>query len=243
MGYRQAAVLASTCFFLGILFICLAVDYRVLFEPLTDETIQDGLEFYTTFFKSPPAIKALLHAVMGMGLLGLVGKLHKWDESAVFFSGSSLAVYVFALAVYITVGIPSSRTVASPVPNVDTREDQIEALRVLSAGNTIIIVLLGAILVLQVTFVLFPTCINPLTNLPIPHTITLPLHLEILAKHPYSSNRAFPFRPERSMQGGRREKKRRSGQRKRRARRSLLLARTRRSKPKRPSERVLLPDI
>lgn len=77
MGYRQAAVLASTCFFLGtysicqnavnrtkglseltgILFICLAVDYRVLFEPLTDETIQDGLEFYTTFFKSPPAIK------------------------------------------------------------------------------------------------------------------------------------------------------------------------------------------
>lgn len=77
MGYRQAAVLASTCFFLGayfncrnsvsrthslsaltgILFICLAVDYRVLFEPLTEETIQDGLEFYTTFFKSPPAIK------------------------------------------------------------------------------------------------------------------------------------------------------------------------------------------
>lgn len=114
---------------------------------------------------------------MGMGLLGLVGKLHKWDESAVFFSGSSLGehdamstsaevnvyapleigVYVFALAVYITVGIPSSRTVANPVPNVDTREDQIEALRVLSAGNTIIIVLLGAILVLQVTFDPFST--------------------------------------------------------------------------------------
>ena len=25
--------------------------------PLTEETIQDGFEFYTTFFKSPPAIK------------------------------------------------------------------------------------------------------------------------------------------------------------------------------------------
>jgi hypothetical protein len=58
---------------------------------------------------------------------------------------------VFALAVYITVGIPSSRTVAVPVVGVDTREDQIEALRILSAGNTIIIALLGAVLALQVT--------------------------------------------------------------------------------------------
>ncbi|KAI0091784.1 Shr3 amino acid permease chaperone [Irpex rosettiformis] len=149
MGYRQAAVLASTCFFLGVLFICLSVDYRVLFAPLTDEAIQDGLEFYTTFFKSPPAIKALMHAVMGMGLLGIVGKLHKWDESAIFFDGSSLAAYVFALSVYLTVGVPSSRTVAEPVPGVDTHSDQVEALRILSAGNTIIIVLLGAVLVLQ----------------------------------------------------------------------------------------------
>ncbi|KAI0343149.1 Shr3 amino acid permease chaperone, partial [Trametopsis cervina] len=149
MGYRQAAVLASTSFFLGVLFICLNVDYRVLFTPLTDEVILDGLEFYTTFFKSPPAIKALMHAVMGMGLVGLVGKLHAWDESAIFFDGSSIAAYVFALAVYITVGVPSSRTVADPVVGVDTREDQIEALRILSAGNTIIIVLLGAVLTLQ----------------------------------------------------------------------------------------------
>ena len=50
---------------------------------------------------------------------------------------------------YITVGIPSCRTVADPVPDVDTREDQIEALRVLSAGNTIIIALLGGVLALQ----------------------------------------------------------------------------------------------
>ena len=33
---------------------------------------------------------------------------------------------------------------------VDTRENQIEALRVLSAGNTLIIVLLGGVLALQV---------------------------------------------------------------------------------------------
>jgi hypothetical protein len=27
---------------------------------------------------------------MGIGLLALVGKLHKWDDSAVFFDGTSL---------------------------------------------------------------------------------------------------------------------------------------------------------
>lgn len=51
---------------------------------------------------------------------------------------------------YLTVTIPSIRTVVTPVEGVDTREDQIEALRVLSAGNTLIIVLLGGVLVLQV---------------------------------------------------------------------------------------------
>ncbi|KAI1796569.1 hypothetical protein LXA43DRAFT_1152946 [Ganoderma leucocontextum] len=226
MGYRQAAVLVSVSFFLGVLAICLNVDYRILFTPLSDNVVRDGFEFYTTFYNSPPAIKAsflrslqlsihsgpvvppstaidpfihdpihaLLHGIVLLGLVGLIGKLHSWDESAVFFDGSSLgafslhdlslpcpgihpttspalvavaysyhlslwpsstfqtptAAYIFALAVYMTVGIPSCRTVADPVPDVDTKDDQIEALRVLSAGNTIIIVLLGGILALQV---------------------------------------------------------------------------------------------
>jgi hypothetical protein len=61
-----------------------------------------------------------------------------------------IAAFVFATAMYITVTIPSIRTVVTPVEGVDTREDQIEALRVLSAGNTLIIVLLGGVLALQV---------------------------------------------------------------------------------------------
>ena len=60
------------------------------------------------------------------------------------------AAYVFSIAVYLTVCVPGSRTIADPVPE-DTRHDQVEALRILSAGNTIIIVLLGAILALQVS--------------------------------------------------------------------------------------------
>ncbi|THG97366.1 hypothetical protein EW026_g4619 [Hermanssonia centrifuga] len=149
MGFRQAAVLSSVCFFLGVLFICLNVDYRILFKPLTEEAVRDGMEFYKTFFHSPPAIKALMHAIMGVGIIGLAGKLHKWDDSAMFFDGSSLAAYIFAIAVYLSVGVPASRTVATPVEGVDTREDQVEALQILSAGNTIIIVLLGAVLALQ----------------------------------------------------------------------------------------------
>ena len=60
------------------------------------------------------------------------------------------AAYIFALSVYLSVGLPASRTIATPVEGVDTREDQIEALRLLSAGNTIIIALLGGVLALQV---------------------------------------------------------------------------------------------
>jgi ER membrane protein SH3 len=52
---------------------------------------------------------------------------------------------------YITVTIPAIRTVVTPVEGVDTREDQIEAMRILSAGNTLMMVLLGGVLTLQVS--------------------------------------------------------------------------------------------
>jgi len=117
--------------------------------------------------------QALLHGMVGVGLIGFVSKLHRWDESAVFFDGSSLgtcptgtshfsvpilklllplpAVYVFGIAVYLTVTINSLRTIVDPVKDVDTREDQIMAVRVLAAGNVIIISCLGLILALQVS--------------------------------------------------------------------------------------------
>ncbi|KAI6164449.1 Shr3 amino acid permease chaperone [Pisolithus thermaeus] len=148
MGFRQGAVLASCSFFLGVLFICFFVDYRILHQPLTDDIIEDGFQFYATFFNAPPAIKALLHGFIGVGILGLVAKLHAWSDSAVLFDGSSLAAYVFAVAVYLSVTIPSLRTIVTPA-EVDARADRIEAMRVLAAGNTIMMVVLGAILVLQ----------------------------------------------------------------------------------------------
>ncbi|KAG6333542.1 hypothetical protein ID866_5553 [Astraeus odoratus] len=148
MGFRQGAVLASSSFFLGVLFICFFVDYRILHQPLTDEIVEDGFRFYATFFTAPPAIKALLHGLMGVGILGLIAKLHAWTDSAILFDGSSLAGFIFAVAVYLTVTIPGLRTIVTPT-EVDTRADRIEAMRVLAAGNTIMMVVLGAILALQ----------------------------------------------------------------------------------------------
>ncbi|KAJ3809596.1 Shr3 amino acid permease chaperone [Lentinula lateritia] len=148
MTFKQAAVLAPVSFFLGILFICFNVDHKLLWGELTETVIADGFSFYTTFFNSPPAIKALLHGMIGVGVLGLVGKLHKWDDSAMFFDGSSLGVYVFAIAVYTAVICPTLKTVAIPLEE-DTYSDRIEAVRVLAAANVIIMICLGLILTLQ----------------------------------------------------------------------------------------------
>jgi ER membrane protein SH3 len=41
----------------GVLLACFTVDYRVLFEPLTEETIQDGFQYYKTFYNAPLGIK------------------------------------------------------------------------------------------------------------------------------------------------------------------------------------------
>nr|VWO94604.1 Glycogen debranching enzymye [Ganoderma boninense] len=147
MGYRQAAVLVSVSFFLGEFLPLILTVYPLKCPTAIDPFITPPYADAQTIASLDP--KALLHGIVILGLVGLIGKLHKWDESAVFFDGSSLAAYIFALAVYMTVGIPACRTVADPVPNVDTKDDQIEALRILSAGNTIIIVLLGGILALQ----------------------------------------------------------------------------------------------
>jgi hypothetical protein len=104
--------------------------------------------------------------MIAIGLIGTISKLHKWDESAMFFDGSSLgtlnclfamsnlmvlllAAYVFSIAIYLTVTIPALRTIVTPIEG-ETRQIRKEALSVLSAGNTIIAVCLVGVLVLQV---------------------------------------------------------------------------------------------
>ncbi|KAF5369211.1 hypothetical protein D9757_010034 [Collybiopsis confluens] len=148
MTFKQAAVLAPVSFFLGILFISFNVDHKLLWGELTEGVIADGFSFYSTFYNSPPAIKALLHGMIGVGVLGLASKLNQWDDSALFFDGSSLGVYIFAIAVYVAVIVPTLKTVVVPLEE-EMLADRIEAVRVLSAANVIIMICLGLILALQ----------------------------------------------------------------------------------------------
>jgi hypothetical protein len=101
----------------------------------------------------------ILHPPPPFTLTGGKGGAHvpraRIEWNILFFFGKTksrafTAAFVFATAMYITVTIPTIRTVVMPVEGVDTREDQIDALRVLSAGNTLTMVLLGGVLALQV---------------------------------------------------------------------------------------------
>lgn len=177
----------------GVLFICLSVDYRILYA-FDEQVAQDAMVFYATFFNAPVVIRvrptvassrsdasidemqSLLHGIMGLGVLGLVAKLHKWTDLAVYFDGTSLgacvspglvlcclshsiALFVFGIATYLSVTIPALRTVVQPIPDVDSRADQLQALQLISAGNVINLVLFFLILSLQVSmFSISLTC-------------------------------------------------------------------------------------
>jgi hypothetical protein len=61
-----------------------------------------------------------------------------------------IAAFVFAIAVYLTCAIPAIRTVVTPVEGVDSPQDQVQAMQLLSAGNVIMLGLLGMVIALQV---------------------------------------------------------------------------------------------
>ena len=50
--------------------------------------------------------------MMGIGIISLLGKLHKWDEGAIWFDGSSLGMsnaHIRSITVTLTYGVPNSR--------------------------------------------------------------------------------------------------------------------------------------
>jgi len=148
MGFRQAAVLSSSSFFLGVILICANIDYRIL-RPNEETNYEAAYAFYSAFHNAPPAVKTMLHTMMGLGVVGLCGKVSKWDESAMFFDGSSLAAFVFGITVYITVTLPGLERVGLPVQSEDEAAEKVEALRVMCAGNVLIAICLFGVLSLQ----------------------------------------------------------------------------------------------
>ncbi|KAG9014361.1 hypothetical protein FRB94_012767 [Tulasnella sp. JGI-2019a] len=148
MSYRHAVVLSTTSFFLGVLFISFNVDYRLLYGEVTPEAFQAGLQFYTTFYNAPVAVKTLLHSLIGIDIFAVVLKLNKWDESALFFDGSSLVALMAGVVLYLSVVIPGVKTLMEPLAG-ETEAERVEVLRIVGAGNTMTIGCLLAVLAMQ----------------------------------------------------------------------------------------------
>lgn len=114
-----------------------------------------------------------MHIITGIGLIGLLIKLYKPSESNMLFDGGSLVLYVIAIIVYLTNIVKGLRIVSEGIygeglagmsqdrlDDIDMnvamdpetgnsvlgREDN---LKVLSASNTILALVLVGVLVLQ----------------------------------------------------------------------------------------------
>ena len=90
MGFRTGFVLVSVSFLSGVLFIASLYDFPLLYTQHDQKDLDVSLKFYLSLFQAPTAISALLHGMIGLGLIGLLAKLHRWTETAKWFDGVSL---------------------------------------------------------------------------------------------------------------------------------------------------------
>lgn len=123
---------------------------------------------------SPNLITRILHIMLSAGLLGLFVKLYKPSESNMLFDGGSLVLYMVAVIVYIANIVKGLRIVTTGIygmqnlnemseeqlDTVDSLGNDIDSgnsilgrednLKVLSASNTILALVLVGVLVLQI---------------------------------------------------------------------------------------------
>ena len=156
----------AVCFFLGILFASFPYDFPLLWtsDPVPD-AYYDQLEQHLKFMHhAPPLIARLLNIIMSVGFLGFFIKLFRPSEANVLFDGASLVLYVIGAGVYIANIVKGLRAVSAGVWDTTVvgggvkhdgpitgeivlgRED---SLKVLSASNTILALVLVGVLVLQ----------------------------------------------------------------------------------------------
>jgi hypothetical protein len=159
----------ATSFFLGIVFSLFPYDYPLLWSTTpAPESHYNYLESHLRFLhNSPPLIPRILHIVIFVGLGGLITKLYKPSESNMLFDGASLVLYMCGITVYIANivkglrmasageygGIPGSLGEAVGGTEGDDDADAYlgreDSLKVLSASNTILALVLVGVLVLQ----------------------------------------------------------------------------------------------
>lgn len=151
-------------------------DYNVLWTtpPVLEAAVDPRAVYFAlqeTHLKflhaSPPLISRILHIVIGVGILGFMLKLFKPSEANMLFDGASLVLYMVGITVYIANIVKGLRTVTAGAYGtkvlgqdegivekaLEGSESQYigreDSLRVLSASNTILALVLMGVLILQ----------------------------------------------------------------------------------------------
>jgi hypothetical protein len=113
--------------------------------------------------QSPPLIARLLNIIISVGFLGFFVKLYQPSEANVLFDGASLVLYIIGVGVYVSNIVKGLRALSADIwsdPDVKgMRHDgpvtgevmlgKEDSLKVLSASNTILALVLVGVLVLQ----------------------------------------------------------------------------------------------
>ncbi|KAI9840223.1 MAG: hypothetical protein M1837_001851 [Sclerophora amabilis] len=158
-SFATFLILCPTSFFLGMLFSSFPYDFPVLWTSApASEGYYDMLEQHLRFIHSSPAIiPRILHIVIAVGLLGFIIKLYKPSEANMLFDGASLVLYVCGVIVYVANIVKGFRIVSAgaydEAPHGAGTDpqilDRVDSLRVISASNTILALVLVGVLVLQ----------------------------------------------------------------------------------------------
>ncbi|KAK7737491.1 Protein csh3 [Cytospora paraplurivora] len=163
-SFATFMIVGPVCFFLGIIFAQFPYDYPLLWtsDPVAPSYF-DQLEIHLKWMhQSPPLIARLLHIIMAVGFLGFFIKLFKPSESNMLFDGASLVLYVIGLGVYMANIVKGLRTISSDLWSDGVWQEKHDgpltgevilgrddSLKVMSASNTILALVLVGILVLQ----------------------------------------------------------------------------------------------
>ncbi|CAN8099443.1 unnamed protein product [Discula destructiva] len=163
-SFATFLIVGPVCFFLGIIFAQFPYDYPLLWtsDPVMPAFF-DQLETHLKFMhQSPPLIARLLHIIMAVGFLGFFIKLFKPSESNMLFDGASLVLFVIGVGVYVANIVKGLRIVSSDIwsdPTFGERHDgpltgeiilgREDSLKVMAASNTILVLILVGVLVLQ----------------------------------------------------------------------------------------------
>ncbi|KAI4244506.1 MAG: hypothetical protein L6R40_002973 [Gallowayella cf. fulva] len=168
-SFATFLILCPTSFFLGILFSLFPYDYPLLWTASTPteanfQTLENHLRF---LHASPPIIARILHIVIAVGLLGFFIKLYRPSESNMLFDGASLALYMCGFVVYMANIVKGLRVISGGRYDAELVEGELavgvkgampgeekplgrdDSLKVLSASNTILALVLVGVLVLQ----------------------------------------------------------------------------------------------